>query len=287
METKKQDEQLYLLHAEYKILLLESILTAIEDGKYKEIPSIQMYYYSYLAVSSPQDESHFETLQSLLFKYYDRLTPKELRSIYFIAINYCVRQLNTGKENYVRSVFELFQYGLEHHVLIENNLLSRFTYKNIVTSALRLKEYEWVVRFIEEYTPLLEDSYQKPYSLYANAKLHFTQGDFDATLELLAQVEFDNLLLSMDSKIMLLKIYYERDYFDALHALLVSFRRFLQRKSILAYQRTIHKNMIRLTEKLINIPVHDKAKIKELREEINNTNPLTEKPWLLRQLDKL
>jgi len=275
-----------LYKSEYNIPMLKHILADIESGAYNHIPAIQMYYYSYMALNDSEEESHFETLKSLLFKNYNILNPKEIKSIYLVAINYCVQKLNTGKEAYVRSVFELFQYGLKHHILIENNILSRFTYKNIVTAALRLKEYSWVVQFIEKYTPLVEGAYQKPYALYANAKLHFTQGDFDKTLELLAKVEFDNLFLSMDAKIMLLKIYYERDYFDALDALLISFRRFLQRKSILAYQRTIHKNMIRLTEKLINIPSHNKTRILALREEINNTNPLTEKPWLLSQLDK-
>lgn len=134
---------------------------------------------------------------------------------------------------------------------------------------------------------MMEDIYQKPYSLYANAKLHFTKGDFDTTLGLLAQVEFDNLFLSMDAKTMLLKIYYERGYYDALDALLVSFRRFLQRKSILAYQKNIHENMINLTEKLLTIAAHEKKKLKDLRDEIENTHPLTEKPWLLVQLGKI
>lgn len=278
-------QQLY--KSTYNIPLLEPILADIAADKYKNIPSVQMYYYSYMSLSQPEDESHFETLQSLLFKHYNRLDKKQLRRIYFIAINYCVRQLNTGKEQYVRSVFELFKYGLEHHILLDNNILSRFTYKNIVTAALRLNEFDWVVQFIKDYTPLMEDIYQESYSLYANAKLHFTKGDFDTTLGLLARVEFDNLFLNMDAKIMLLKIYYERQYFDALDAFLVSFRRFLQRKSILAHQKNIHENMVNLTEKLLTTQPHEKKKLQELREEIENTNPLTEKPWLLAQLDKI
>ncbi|MGH1338206.1 MAG: hypothetical protein ACRBFS_18935 [Aureispira sp.] len=274
-----------LYKSTYDIPLLDPILSDIESGKYAQIPSVQLYYHAFMALKTPQEETHFEVLQTLMFQHYDVLTPKEMKSLYLIAINYCVRQLNNGAEKYVRAVFDLYQYGLEHRILIENNLLSRFTYKNIIAAAIRLKEYAWVRPFIATYTPLLEDMYQKPYALYAKAKLHFSQGDFDTTLELLTQVEFDNLFLSMDSKTMLLKIYYERGHFEALDSLLTSFNRFLQRKSILAYQRKIHKNMIKLTTKLVHLPLLDnQVKIEQLRQEIIETNPLTEKPWLLLQL---
>lgn len=276
-----------LYNSSYDIPLLKHILVDIESGKYKHIPSVQMYYHSFMALKHPENEVHFELLQALMFQHYDILTPKELKSLYLIAINYCVRQLNNGAEKYVRAVFDLYQYGLEHQILIENNILSRFTYKNIVAAAIRLQAYKWVVQFIETYTCLLEEAYQKPYALYAKAKLHFAQEKFDRTLEMLTQVEFDNVFLSMDAKTMLLKIYYERGHYEALDSLLTSFNRFLQRKSILAYQRNIHKNMIKLTTKLLNLPPRNKIKIAELRQEIIQTNPLTEKPWLLAQLEKL
>ena len=276
-----------LYQSEYQIPLLQPILKTIESNPQEQALAIQLYYYSYKALTEPQEEPHFAMLQQLIFEHYEALTPKEMKSLYLIAINYCVQKLNNGIEKYVRAVFELYQYGLEHEILIENQLLSRFTYKNIVAAAIRLQEYQWVTTFIKQYTAVLEPQYQLTYSLYAKAKLNFEQGKFDNTLTLLTQVEFDNLFLNMDAKTMLLKIYYERSDFDALEALLISFKRFLQRKSILAYQRKIHKNMIHLTTKLLNTPIYEKTKLQDLRTEIENTNPLTEKPWLLKQLEQL
>ena len=65
-----------------------------------------------------------------------------------MAINYCVQQLNSGAEHYVRSVFELYQYGLNYNILIENHHLNQFTHKNIITTAIRLEEFDWVKQFI-------------------------------------------------------------------------------------------------------------------------------------------
>ena len=276
-----------LYKSSYNIPLLEAILQDIANGKYMDTPAIQLYYYSYLALSNPTEETHFKTLKKLLKKYPAIISPKELKSIYLIAINYCVQQLNNGAETYVKEVFELYQYGLEQTILIENNLLSRFTYKNIVAVAIRLEQYTWLKDFLQAYTPYLETTYRPHYAAYAQAKLSFAQHDFDKALQILTKVEFDNIFLNMDAKVMLLKIYYANEDFDALDALLTSFRRFLQRKSILAYQRQIHENMINLTTKLLHIPSRATQKQLALRQEIEQTNPLTEKPWLLQQLDCL
>lgn len=276
-----------LYKTDYHIPLLDAILKEIEVGKYQDTPTVQLYYNSYKALTCPEEEQYFEQLKKLLVGYYDKLSHKEIKDIYLIAINYCVKKLNDGIESYVRAAFDLYQYGLKHNILIENNILSHFAYKNIIAIAIRLEEYNWTQQFINLYTQQLMPIYQETYGHYAKAKLAFAKKDFDTTLLLLLQVEFDNLFLNMDTKVMLLKIYYERNDFDALEALLNSFRRFLQRKQILAYQRQIHGNMIQLTTKLLNTPSYNKAKIEALRTEIQATHPLTEKLWLLEQLDKL
>lgn len=276
-----------LYKASYKIPLLDTILKDIQGGNYSEVAAIQLYYNSYMTLVAPQEEQYFETLKYLLDKHHSILSPKETKNIYLIAINYCIRMSNNGAEKYVQDLWELYQYGLIHSILINQNILSHFTYKNIAAAAIRLKEYTWVQQFIKDYTPYLEKQYQENYAKFVHAKLAFAQEDFDKTLGLIAQVEFDDIFLNISSKTMLLKIYYEQQYFDSLDALLTSFRRFLQRKSVIAYQKNIYENTIYLTEKLMNLNHYDKTAKAKLQKEIENTNPLTERPWLLAQLNKL
>lgn len=276
-----------LYKSEYKIPLLAAMLEDIKQDKYKACPAVQLYYYGYLALSQPEEATYFQALKRLLNTHPDAIPKTELKSIYLIAINYCVQKLNNGVEKYVKEVFELYQYGLTQTILIDRDVLSRFTYKNIVAAAIRLQEYKWLEDFLSQYTPLVEEQYRQHYAAYAQAKLAFSQNQFDKALQILTPVEFDNIFLNMDAKVMLVKIYYENGDFDALDALLISFRRFLQRKSVLAYQRQIHENMINLTTKILNTPIASKEKQALLRQEIENTHPLTEKPWLLQQLNEL
>ena len=113
-----------------------------------------------MTLSQEDAEPYFEKLKILLQKHHTALPNNEIKGILLTAINYCIKQLNQGSEAYVRQAFELFGYGLKHQILLENQQLNQFTYKNILASALRLKEYEWAGDFIRIYTPLLAEEHQ-------------------------------------------------------------------------------------------------------------------------------
>jgi hypothetical protein len=91
--------------------------------------------------------------------------------------------------------------------------------------------------------------------------------------------------VQLNAKMMLLKIYYELDEVDALESLLESMRAYLNRKEVTGYYRSNYQNIIRYTRKLVRINPYDKAPKEKLRQEIQQVNPLTEREWLLRQLE--
>ena len=92
--------------------------------------------------------------------------------------------------------------------------------------------------------------------------------------------------LNLSAKILLLKVYYALEEIQLLEGLLNRFSTFLSRKKELAYHKNNYNNIIRFTRRLVVInPYSTKAKDK-LRQEIKNTPLLTERVWLLEQLDK-
>lgn len=269
---------------QFDIPFLPAVLEQIELGIYPNIVSIQFYYYSYKSLTEPNQASHYHQLKKLLFEHYQELKSSEIKNIHVIALNFCIKQLNNGDENYVQEVFDLFKYGLEYNILIKDNILSRFTYKNIITAALRLKEIHWTSQFLEAYTPYLNPKYQKNYHHFASAKLLYTKGNYDETMRSLHQVEYDDLFLNLDAKMILLKIYYEQGSTDALEALLNSFYIYLQRKEVMGYHQSNYKNIIKFTRKLLSLKPYDKDSLKKLQKQVEQVSPLTEKHWLLEQI---
>ena len=187
----------------------------------------------------------------------------------------------------MQQAFDLYQQGLENAILLENGLLSRFTYKNIVTVGLRLKQYDWIADYIPTYANYLEENYRNTYEHYSQSKLYFAKGNYQEAMQRLIKIDYHDLFLNLDAKMMLMKIYYETQSWDALDAFSHSFTIFLQRKSILGHHRNNYLNIIKLTRKLIDFVPNHKHDKTALMTSIQTTHPLTERAWLLDQVEKI
>lgn len=271
--------------AEYKVGLLDEVLRYVEEKGFLDVPAIAVYYYGYRALTADDNENYFKHLRETMNRYGDLFPQSEIRDIYLMAINYCIGRANTGGETYIREAFELFRLGFAKKVLVENGQVSRFTFRNAITAALKLKEYDWVEKFIHEYREYLEKKYQESFFLHSLARLNFEKKDYDSAMRLLVQTDFDDILINLNAKTMLFKMYYELDEIDALESLLESMRTYIQRKEVMGYHKSNYQNIIRYTKKLVRINPYDNGQRDKLRQEILSANPLTEREWLLEQLE--
>jgi len=268
----------------YNIPMLTTIL---ELAKTSTKPVVQLYYWAYQALNYPQDASYYKALKQHFYQHNELLALKERRDILLICINYAIKQFNIGIFSFVQEAFSWYQFGLENGFLLDKGQLSQYAYKNIVGIAIKVQAFDWVVEFIDNYTSCLAEGIQQNYSHFAKAKYHFAQQEYDACKLLLIQMEYDDLFLNIDSKIMLLKIYYEENSYNALDALLHSFGVFLNRKELMSYHKNNYKNLIAFTQKLYRSSTLNKIKATKLKRQIEQATPLTEREWLLEKLEEL
>ena len=88
------------------------------------------------------------------------------------------------------------------------------------------------------------------------------------------------------NKTLLLKIYYELDEFDLLQAHLDAMQNYILRKKVIGYHKTNYLNTIRYTKRLLSLNYYDKVSIKKLRKKLDEEEILTEKRWMLSQLER-
>jgi tetratricopeptide (TPR) repeat protein len=170
-------------------------------------------------------------------------------------------------------------------ILIENQIVSRWTFLNVILIGLRLKEFDWAGIFIKQYQQFLEPRYRENFVHYCQARLLYEQKKYKEAQRLLVQVEYDDMLINLNAKSMLLKMFYEEEELDALESLLESMRTYLQRKEVIGYHKANYQNIIRYTKKLLRVTPRNKEQKEKLRQEIQHANPLTEKEWLLEMLE--
>lgn len=267
----------------YEVPFINQIVEAIANNAYASIVSIQIYYACYISLTQPQQEDSYKTLKQYLDDYPYILPASEYKQVYEMALNFCIRRLNKGEKNYAEEAFQLYMKGIDNKILLENNHLSHFAFKNIVAIGLYLDKKEIIHSFIETGGLLLHPDYRENYIHYNTAKYYFSTKDYDAARDLLISMEYDDIFMTVDAKMMMLKMYVMQEEFDLMESFVKSFAQFLRRKSELSYHRKGFLNTLRLTKKLIY--AYTEQEKSKLKQEIDETSPLPEKQWLLQRLN--
>ena len=266
----------------YQFSLLPAVLDAAEQGVFRESPVVEIFFAAYRTQDG--EEKYFLALKRLLDDFWQQLSSDDMRGLYLLAINFCIRKMNAGEAAYIREALDLYRSALERNLLTENGHLTGFTYKNIVRLAAHLNEIAWAESFLETYKPLLHPRERDNAYRYNLAFLYFQQEKYVNVLPLLQTVDLDDRLNNLDARRMLLRCYYELGEFQALDSHLEAFTTYIRRQKDLGYHKENYLNLIRFTKKLLEATTGDKRKIHLLLAELEATAQVAEKKWLLSKL---
>lgn len=272
------------LNSEYKTHLLPELMEYIKNNDFSEYPAISIYYTILQTLLEENEESHYKELLDKLGQFEGAFSSEELRDLYFLAQNYCTKRINQGNARYLREYFNLTNKLIDKELIYENGFIIPSTFKNIVTVGLRLEEFEWTENFIYTYKERLAPKYRENAFIYNLAWLHFFKGEYKKTLRLLSNVEYMDVYYILDSKILLLKTYYELEEVDAFFSLIDSFYVYLRRNDLISsYQKTICLNFVKFVKKLMRVKLGDKKAAEKLLEEIQETKHVASISWLIKK----
>ncbi len=275
---------------EYDLKLLPEILTLVESREHLKVPAVILYYHCYKAIEDldqgnfERSEINFEQLKESINLHWRLFPASEIRGIYLFAINYCIKRMNRGERQFIRTAFELFRDGLKNKTLLEEGILSSFTYKNITRLGIALSENQWVEQFLEDYKKYLYPRERENTWRYNLAYFYFQQQKYTEAMQLLLQVDFKDVLNNLDARRMLLKSYFELNEFNALSSLLESFARYIRRQKEIGYHKENNLNLIRIVKKIIEHGVLNKKVSAQFKEEIEETTRIAEREWLLEKV---
>lgn len=270
--------------AKYEIAMLPTVLELAHQPEYAQEPAIAIYHQAYLMFTEPDNEAAFRDFENLLFRCLDQFPDQEGRDLVLLGINFCIRQINKKGEAYFSEALGLYRQGLDKDLLREDGYLSAFTFSNIVIIAIRSGEVEWASTFIEQYQRQLAPHRREAIHALNAARLAYHENRHRDALLLLHQFSDRDFIHQLSAKILQLKIYYEGGDFQLLSAHIKNTRAYLRRVKTDSYHKQIYVNIFSLTDQLIKLPPYDQEKRSALRQQIIETEPLTEKEWLLAQL---
>jgi hypothetical protein len=259
------------------------------SGSRPDEAAITLYRQIYLCLAEPEVLSHFQQLKKNLHQLQHDLPRGEARAMFKYAQNYCIARINRGEAAFYREIFGLYQVQLEKEIIFSNGALSHMDYSNIVTTALRLKEFAWAASFIESYQSHLLPEYQKGVYAYNLANLHFEQKKLRAAIRLLREVEIDDPFYEASSKVLLCKVYFESQEWEALRYLIEAFKRYLKRSRAFSQKHCTHylhflrhlKSLLLLYERRASlVPADFQARLRKVAVAISEDGMVSNKKWL-------
>ncbi len=274
---------------EYRIKFMDEILAYLrQSNEHLHTPAVAVYFQVLLTVSEQDRVEHYFKLKELLDQYGLYFPKDEALELYGSAINYCIRKINRGQQEFLEELFILYNQLIDKEIIFLNDEFSPWDFRNIVVIALRLGRYEWVEKFIHDFNHKIPEIYRDNAVTYNLAQLYFYQKKYDKVIEQLRNVEYEDATYNLNSKTMLLTTYYETEEFEPLYSLFESFRTYLNRqKELPQYRKEQYKNLIKFTKKLTRIMPGDKAALQKLKDEINATGNVASLSWLMEKVEEL
>ena len=271
---------------EQGIKVLPNLLPYLETENFLKIPSIKAYYLVAKMLETTDEDDCFFELKAFLFEE-TVFSKTDLNELFTHLMNYCVVKINQGNTDFYYQLFDLYKESLQKEVIIEKERLDFQHYKNIISIGLKVKEYDWVEHFIQNYTQFLSiDKRENALSLNL-ANVYFSQQKYDQVIEQLSTVNYKSYVYALAGKTILLKTYFELKEYQALDSLVDSFRIYIRRNKLIS--RAVQQqylNMLRFIKKIARVLPNDRKGIKNIQEQVEKCKTLMAKKWILEKLEE-
>ncbi len=268
--------------------LMKELMKLIQQKNFSD-PIMLLYQATYQLLADETEKSFFQ-LKALLEKDAMNIPDKDGKNLYKHALNFCVRQVNLGKDAFKKESFDLYKEMLHTGLIYYNDEILQWDYSNIVTFGCQLKEYDWTDKFIFEQKEYLPKHIRDNAFTYNLAVFYLHTQKYDHAARLLNNVEFTDLNYQILTRILLLKIYFNSRDWQALEYHLDSFRIYILRHKVINENRKpAYLNLIRFSKKMAELYEEKnymrkkelKEKLEQLMEKVEQHPKVLNKSWLL------
>lgn len=286
-----------VVNAGYQCHFLEDILGYCRQNRLhlQSIPAVQVYLHTLQLLQEHQDEP-YRQWKDMLDAAAHLFPADELRTLYNYGLNYCVKKINSGQTGYYRDILDLYRVLLEQKIIFKNGYLTQWSFINIATAGIRLKEFGWTAAFIEKYQHDLWPEDRHNVYHFSLASLYFEKKEFQHALKMLQAVAFNDAYYHLSAKIIQLKSYFELQETEPFFSLLEATRLYLSRNLQLSdYQKNSNVNFFKIAAKLYQFNIQASTLTQVVKEQrraelsslIAGTSPLANKDWLVQRLERL
>jgi hypothetical protein len=251
------------------------------ENEYLKYPLVAAYYYIYKMLTDEDSEPAYYSYKDILLGRHPSLTIVPNYNFIGSALNYCVVKIAKGQRSFMKEYLEVYQFALDNDIAFEDDSINPSSFKNTVQIAMQLGEFDWAETYIRTYQDRLPESDKVNTVNYNLAMVYFYQKKFSDAQDHLRQVEYTNIDLNLNTKMLLLAIYYELGEDTVLESFFDSTISYLNRhKELTTTRDRSYRNLVLYTRRLTRLLPNDKAGHEKLKSELQNEKYVASKSWL-------
>ncbi len=248
---------------------------------------ITLYKFLIQTFNFLEKEDYYFRYKEFFEKNVKSFSPDEIAFHYNWMINYCIlrkRSANTPKSiNY--ELFRLYTVLLNNKYYKDrkNKYLSDDLYRDIMIHGLFLKEYDWTLNFINKHIKDVNPTNKENLLNFSYTYFYSHTGNYPKALHHYNKIIMNNFVYKYDIKNIVIKMYYELNYYEEAICEIKSFKEFLRNNTLVSEHRKIRiGNYLKYFEKFIILKIeNNKNEIEYLRRRIESENQISYKDWLL------
>ena len=188
---------------------LDGLAGLLERKEYLNVPLVKVYHRAVQLLQNTRDKEAFQELSRLIEVHKEEIPLEQLQAMQALCRNQSVQYYNEGNREYLSVSFELYRTHLEEGYLYYNGGLLPSTIKNIVALGLKLKEYDWVLAFLEKHKNKVVGTKHKEEVYHFNlASYYFAVNAYDDALRYLSEA-YEDWYYHIAARRLEIKIYYE------------------------------------------------------------------------------
>ena len=274
-----------------KIDFSEEIIKYIE----KKIPAIRkndpFIYCEYLIfkmMTAENNDGYYKDLHTFVLKNIQKYKHSELEQVYFPMINFGFNKVAMGDSEYLQKIFEIYRTFELRGFYTDMEIFQDIDLISIVIAGLRLNKIAWVENFTKKYSSKLINEFKSDTVSLVKALISFKKKEYNASIEYLSHVNYQNSYYYLKSKETLMQIYYEQKEYEAMQSLIDSTRHYLKRRrDVLSIHYDRYIMFLKFLGLLLKGKESDRSMRIVLKKELKKNNNVIAREWLVEKVNDL
>ena len=226
-------------------------------------------------------------LASLLDQNKPSISPERYRDFKSYQRFFWVQRYQKFGDNHsLRQTFDVYREHLAQGYFYFDGLIPLTTFRNLIIAALKLNEFDWVKKFLEDHPPERIGSTRYPAEVHSLnvAEYHVYLKQYEEAQERLVYRPFENPTFSILADVLMIKIYFENQD-ELLEFRMKALDQKVRRSKLNQATKNRYYNFLKKLDKVIKYGWQKKSPKRErLIEEIRTTQEIVAREWLLEKL---